>query len=267
MNHWRPTTFIFASMILHVIAVLTLLLEPALWRWSVSAIFLNQVWISFACLWPRSKLLGQNMVHLPEAAIQRGEIVLTFDDGPAPEVTPKVLAILAAHGVRATFFCIGERAAAHPELCRDIIAAGHTIENHGQRHRNHNAFSGIRGWMKEVGDGQATLEIITGRSPQFYRALAGFRNPFLAQVLHRLGIRLASWTRRGYDTNTADANVVLARLVKNLAAGDILLLHDGNAAKTAGGNAVIIEVLPHLLSAIAKQKLNPVTLSSACNLH
>ena len=252
-------------MILHVIAVLTLLLEPTLWRWSVSAIFLNQAWISFACLWPRSRLLGKNLVRLPEAAIQRGEIALTFDDGPAPEVTSKVLAILAAHSIRATFFCIGERAAAYPELCRDIIAAGHTIENHGQRHRNHNAFSGLRGWMREVGDGQATLEIITGRRPQFYRALAGFHNPFLAPVLHRLGIRLASWTRRGYDTNTADANVVLMRLVKNLAAGDILLLHDGNAAKTAEGIPVIIEVLPRLLTEISNRKLNPVTLSSACN--
>ncbi len=267
MNNWRPTTFILASMILHVIAVLSLLLEPTLWRWAFGAIFLNHVWISFACLWPRSKLLGENLVRLPQAAIQRGEIVLTFDDGPTPEVTSKVLAILATHGVRATFFCIGERAAAHPELCREIIAAGHTIENHGQRHRNHNAFSGLRGWMKEVGDGQATLEIITGRRPQFYRALAGFRNPFLAPVLHRLGLRLASWTRRGYDTNTSDADVVLARLVKNLAAGDILLLHDGNSAKTAEGIAVILEVLPRLLSAISNQKLLPVTLSSACKPH
>ena len=264
MNAWKPTPFIFGSAMLHVAAVIFILFEPARWLWAIGAIAFNQAFICAACMWPRGSLLGDNLVRLSEEAIQRGEIALTFDDGPDPEVTPKVLAILSAHGVRATLFCIGERAPAHPELCRETIAPGHAIENHGQLHRIRNAFFGLSGWMKEVGDGQITLESITGRRPEFYRALAGLRNPFLAPVLHRLGIRLATWTRRGYDTNTTDTEVVLARLEKNLAAGDILLLHDGNAAKTAGGSSVVIEVLPRLLAKISNQKLTPVTLSNAC---
>ncbi|KAF0200557.1 MAG: polysaccharide [Gallionellaceae bacterium] len=265
MRAWRPTPFILGSVILHLVAVVYILFEPAQWLWAVGVIALNQAFIFAACLWPQGSLLEDNLARLPDAAIQRGEIALTFDDGPDPNITPKVLAILAEHGVKASFFLIGMRATAHLELCRNIVAAGHTIENHGQLHRIRNAFFGLRGWMKEVGDGQSTLESITGRKPQFYRALAGFRNPFLAPVLNRHDIRLASWTRRGYDTFTTDAEVVLARLVKNLAAGDILLLHDGNAAKTASGNSVVLEVLPRLLQEISNKKLSPVTLPSACN--
>ncbi|EQD34432.1 polysaccharide deacetylase, partial [mine drainage metagenome] len=151
-------------------------------------------------------------------------MTLTFDDGPDPAVTPQVLHILAQHQVQGTFFCIGEKAAAYPDLCRAIVTQGHTIENHGQRHRHHTALSGFRGWRREIGEAQETLERITGRRPQFYRPLAGLRNPFLDPVLYGFGIRLATWTRRGYDTRCDNAEVVLARLTRNLAAGDILLL-------------------------------------------
>ena len=264
MNAWRPAPFVIASAALHLGAALLLLLKPELWRWAFGAVLLNHAAICAASLWPRSTLLGGNLARLPEASVRRGEIAITFDDGPDPEVTPKVLAILAAYGVQASFFCIGERAAAHPELCRDIIAAGHAVENHGQLHRKHYSLLGFRGWLREVGDAQATLEAITGQRPRFFRALAGLRNPFLDPVLHRLGISLASWTRRGYDTRTGNADTVFARLINNLAAGDILLLHDGNAARTPVGQPVVLDVLPRLLNELAVRKLKPVTLSSAC---
>ena len=74
------------------------------------------------------------------------------------------------------------------------------------------------------------------------------RNPFLGPVLHRLGLSLVSWTRRGFDTREGDPAAVLARLARGLAAGDILLLHDGNAARTADGGPVLLDVLPPLLA-------------------
>jgi peptidoglycan/xylan/chitin deacetylase (PgdA/CDA1 family) len=264
MNAWRPTPFIFASIILHLGAVLLLIFKLELWRWTLGAILLNQIFICAASLWPRSTLLGANLVRLPETSAGRNEIAITFDDGPDPEVTPKVLAILAEYGVQASFFCIGERAAAHPGICRDIIAAGHAVENHGQLHLKHYSLLGLRGWLQEVGFAQATLENITGQRPRFFRALAGLRNPFLDPALHRLGLSLASWTRRGYDTRTSNADIVFARLTNNLSAGDILLLHDGNASRTATGQPVVLEVLPRLLKELDVRKLKPVTLSSAC---
>lgn len=264
MRTWRPTPFILAAICIHAGALALVLLTPSYWNWAVAAVLLNQAAIIASGLWPRSILLGANLARLPAAAVQRREVTLTFDDGPDPEVTPQVLDILARHRIRATFFCIGEKAAAHPEICRDIVARGHTIENHGQRHRNLAALSGIRGWKREIGDAQRTLEQITGRRPRFFRALAGLRNPFLDPVLRHFDMRLASWTRRGYDTRCADPDTVLARLTRGLGAGDILMLHDGRSARSASGTPVVLEVLPRLIAVLAAHNLNPVPLTSAC---
>ena len=264
MRTWRPTPFILASICVHAGTLALVLLAPSYWRWALATVLLNHAAISAAGLWPRSTLLGANLVRLPAAAAQRREVTLTFDDGPDPEVTPQVLDILARHQVRATFFCIGEKAAAYPELCRDIVARGHTIENHGQHHHYLAALSGIGGWKREIGNAQQTLEKITGRRPQFFRALAGLHNPFLDPVLQHFNIRLASWTRRGYDTRCGDANTVLARLTRGLGVGDILVLHDGNSARSASNTPVVVEVLPRLIAELAAHNLNPVPLSSSC---
>jgi peptidoglycan/xylan/chitin deacetylase (PgdA/CDA1 family) len=264
MSAWRPTPFVVASAALHAAAVPAILWQPGLWPWAVAALVIDHAVIAAAGLWPRSTLLGANLLRLPDAAAQRGEIAITIDDGPDPEVTPQVLAILAAHGAKATFFCIGSLAAAHPEVCRAIVAAGHDIENHGHSHRRRTSLSGPGGWSREIGEAQAVLTVITGRPPRFFRALAGLRNPFLDPVLHRLGLRLATWTRRGFDTRSGDAERVFASLSDGLAAGDILLLHDGHAARTATGRPVVLEVLPRLLDELAARQLKPVTLDSAC---
>ena len=251
---------------LHGVALLLLMIYPQEWRWAAATVLFSQLMLMAAGLWPRSTCLGANMVSLPAAAVQRGEVALTIDDGPDPQVTPQVLAILAQHGARATFFCIGERASAYPELCRSMLAAGHRIENHGARHPTLCSLSGPAGWRREILDGQHILQRITGQTPHFYRAVAGLRNPFLDPVLHGAGLQLASWTRRGFDTRERDPDKVLQRLTHQLAAGDILLLHDGNAARTPLGEALIVTVLPRLLEAIRVRGLTPVTLAHACHL-
>lgn len=152
----------------------------------------------------------------------------------------------------------------HPELCRRMLAAGHSIENHGARHPTLCSLSGPAGWRREVEEGQHILHRITGQAPCFYRAVAGLRNPFLAPVLHALGLQLATWTRRGFDTRERDPEKVLQRLTQGLSAGDILLLHDGHAARTPSGQAVIVAMLPRLLETIRAHGLTPVTLAHAC---
>ncbi len=265
MRAWRPTLLLKLSILLHALGLPLLLLEPQLWPWILAVVGGDHVIITLAGLAPRSTLLGPNVTRLPESAARRGEVAITIDDGPDAQVTPQVLAVLEEFGAKATFFCIGERAAAHPELCRRIVAAGHSIENHGQRHRKLGALLlGYRGWLQEVGAAQDTLTAIAGRPPHFFRALAGLRNPFLEPALHHLGLHLSSWTWRGFDTGTGDPDRVLSRLTRNLAAGDILLLHDGHCARTPSGKPVIVEVLPRLLSKLRASKLEPVTLASAC---
>ena len=97
---------------------------------------------------------------------------------------------------------------------------------------------------------------ITGRPPVFFRAPAGFRSPFLDSVLAPRGLRYVSWTRRGFDTASADPRGILSRLTRGLAAGDVLLMHDSAPA--------VLAVLPELLEKISEQGLKAVSLASAC---
>jgi peptidoglycan/xylan/chitin deacetylase (PgdA/CDA1 family) len=221
----------------------------------------DQLLISAAGLWPRSHLLGPNWTRLPGAPADA--VAITIDDGPDPEVTPRVLALLAAHDARATFFCIGERVRAYPQLAREILAAGHGLENHTERHSLRFSLMGPRTIAEEVRRAQESIRGVTGEVAQFFRAPAGLRNLFLEPVLARQNLRLVSWTRRGFDTVHADPQRILASLTKALRAGDILLLHDGHAARTEAGTPVILEVLPRLLEKLAAARLRPVTLRAA----
>jgi peptidoglycan-N-acetylglucosamine deacetylase len=249
-----------ASALVHAAAAGSLV-RPELWPWALGAVVANHVLLTAGGLWPRSTLLGPNWRRLPPCAAS-GRIALTIDDGPDPSVTPQVLARLDEHGAKATFFCIGERVVRYPELAREIARRGHAVENHSQRHRASFALLGPRAIAREVSQAQEAIAVITGSPPLFFRAPAGLRNPLLEPVLRRLGLQLASWTRRGFDTVSRDADGVLRKLTRGLGAGDILLLHDGHAARTPAGTPVIVEVLPRLLDRCAAASLSSVTLRS-----
>lgn len=265
MARWRPAPFLQVSAVLHAGAAAGLAVAPGLWPQWLGLVAANQAVLTAAGLWPRSTLLGPNLVHLPGAAAARREVALTIDDGPDPAVTPRVLDLLDAAGARATFFCIGERAACHPALVRDIVARGHAVENHSQHHAKSFAALGPGRMRAEVVAAQATLTDLAGRRPIFFRAPAGLRSPFLDPILANQDLRLAAWTRRAYDTRRGNADFVCGRLSSGLAAGDILLLHDGNAARTADGEPVILAVLPRLLATIRAAGLATVTLADGCS--
>ncbi|MBA4327454.1 MAG: polysaccharide deacetylase family protein [Polaromonas sp.] len=251
------------SLGIHAAAAVAVLAFPSVWPWALAVLALNHALLATVGLLPRSHWLGANWTRLPAAAAARGEVALTIDDGPDPVVTPAVLDLLDRHGAKATFFCVGRQAALHPEICRDILRRGHRIENHSQLHRHNFSLLGPAGFRRELEAAQATLTAITGDRPQFFRAPAGLRNPFLDPALQRSGLRLASWTRRAYDTREGDPAIVLRKLCRSLRAGDILLLHDRHAALTPRGVPVILEVLPALLQAIGQAGLRPVTLREA----
>lgn len=263
-RRWRPTALLCSTAVVHVVALGVLLIAPANWAIALSALVINHAILTAAGLWPRSTLLGPNWTRLPAAATARKEIAITIDDGPEPDVTPAVLDLLAAHHVRATFFCIGTCAERHPALVAEILQRGHEIENHSQHHHHTFSLLGPAGFAREILAGQVTLQRLTGRLPRFFRCPAGLRNPFLEPVLARHDLHLASWTRRGFDTRETNPQKVLTRLTDGLAAGDILLLHDGHVARsTSSGRPVILDVLPPLLDAIKARGLNPISLSDA----
>jgi peptidoglycan/xylan/chitin deacetylase (PgdA/CDA1 family) len=262
-KRWRPSLWLRASALLHGGAVAITVARPLWWPWTVGAVLANHLQLVAAGLTPRSSSLGSNWTRLPSRAAARGAVAITIDDGPDPKVTPQVLAILAAHRVRATFFCIGERVERFAAEARACAAAGHELENHSYHHSARFSLFGAAHLRREIERGQRAIAEITGRRPLFFRAPAGLRNPLLDPVLQQLGLQLVSWTRRGFDTVTCDIDTVLRRLTRDLAAGDILLLHDGHAAQAGTGKPVVLEVLPRLLEALERRALTPVTLSEA----
>jgi peptidoglycan/xylan/chitin deacetylase (PgdA/CDA1 family) len=262
-DRWKPTSLVAGSMGLHCLAGASALLGAEAWPWAIGAVAANHMVLGAVGLWPRSTLLGPNLVTLPEAAIARREIAITFDDGPDPEVTPRVLDILDEHNVRATFFCIAGHATRHADLCREIARRGHGVENHSREHPMSFALRGTGGMRREISAAQSDIAAVTGRPPRFFRPPAGLRSPLLDPVLHEAGLMLVSWTRRAFDTRVGDEDLVFSRLAVGLAAGDILLLHDGHGARTPGGEPVVLKVLPRLLRQAQTLGLRPVTLGHA----
>jgi len=260
---WQPSPLIGASLWLHALAVIGVIAAPGLWRWALAALLANHALLTLFGLLPRSHALGPNWTELPVTATARNEIALTIDDGPDPAVTPQVLDILDHFEVQATFFCFGEQAESHPDLCHEIVRRGHAVENHSQHHRHNFSLLGPCVLRRELQAAQNTLTAITGERPLFFRAPAGLRNPFLDPVLTRLGLQLASWSTRAFETRIGDVERVEKKLLRGLRPGAILLLHDGNAARTSGGIPVILEVLPTLLTAAAAAHLRLVTLRQA----
>jgi peptidoglycan-N-acetylglucosamine deacetylase len=260
---YRPSPAIRASVALHIGAAAAVLVRPQACPWALGAVVADHLLLTAAGLWPRSSLLGSNWTHLPKASAACACVAITIDDGPDPEVTPRVLDLLDERGARATFFCIGERVLQHPALAREIARRGHAVENHSQRHLLRFSLLGPSAMAAEIARAQQAIGDTTGETARFFRAPAGLRNPLLAAVLERAQLQLASWTRRGFDTRTGDADRVLGRLTRNLASGDILLLHDGHAARTAAGAPVILTVLPQLLARLSATGLKCVTLRAA----
>ena len=266
-RRWPWPPLVGASVGLHAAALGSALLLPDTAAWAAGAVLLDHALLTGAGLWPRSTWLGPNVRRLPAACAARGELAITLDDGPDPEVTPAVLDLLAAAGARVTFICIAERARHQGALLRRLVDAGHSVQNHSLHHRHHFSLFGPRRLAAEIAGAQALLADLTGVAPHSFRAPAGLRSPLLDPVLHRLGLHLVSWTRRGFDTRDGDAARVLARLggglKGGLAGGDILLLHDGHAVRTAAGRPVLLDVLPALLQAVRAAGLRPVTLADA----
>lgn len=259
---WRPSPLLYGAAAVHVAGIGAMLTHPGSIVPALAGIAATHAAMCAGGLWPRSTWLGPNLLRLPPSA--QDCVALTFDDGPNPALTPRVLDLLDQHGARATFFCVGERAAAHPALVREVVRRGHAVENHSMHHRLHFSVFGPGRMLRDIGAAQQVLGDLTGQAPRFFRAPAGLRNPFLEPVLCRLGLQLAAWTRRGFDTRSGDiAARVEQRLTGKLAGRDILLLHDGNPGFDPTGNPHCTTVLPPLLAAIDRAGLRCVTLRAA----
>jgi peptidoglycan/xylan/chitin deacetylase (PgdA/CDA1 family) len=176
----------------------------------------------------------------------RREVWLTVDDGPDPADTPRLLELLAARGARATFFVIGENAARHPGLIRAIAAAGHEVAHHTHTHPLAwfwCASPARVGW--ELDAGLAVLQA-AGVRPVRFRPPAGIKNPWLAPALRVRDLTAVGWSARGLERRSRDAEEVANRVLRGLAPGAILLLHEGPRVPAAIRVEAVRRVLERL---------------------
>jgi peptidoglycan/xylan/chitin deacetylase (PgdA/CDA1 family) len=159
----------------------------------------------------------------------RREVWLTVDDGPDPQDTPQILALLAARGARATFFVIGERAGRHPELIGEITGAGHEVAHHTHTHPL--AMFWCASPARVAQELDAALEVLraAGVRPARFRPPAGIRNLWLAAALKSRGLTGIGWSSRGLERWSGDAAAVAARVLRGVGPGSILMLHEGPA--------------------------------------
>ena len=173
------------------------------------------------------------------------EVWLTIDDGPSAD-TVAILDALDRHGAHATFFLVGERAQARPDLVGEIRRRGHGIGNHTQTHPSARFWGlGPRAMAREVGQAQQALAGLAGEAPRWFRSVAGHTNPFLAAPLRAHGLARVAWSARGYDAVDGDPLRVLQRIGRGLRPGAIVLLHEGAAH---GRSVEIVEAALCLLA-------------------
>ena len=192
------------------------------------------------------------VTRLPVAG---GAVALTFDDGPHPDGTPAVLAVLADLGLRATFFVVGAQAARRPALVADIVAAGHEVGLHGHRHLPHVLMppAAVR---RDLDRGLEEVEGAAGAPVATLRAPFGAASLATVAFARRNGLLLAGWSRWGWDwTPWATAAGIAAGVAGAATPGDILLLHDSDAYSAAGSWRRTLTALPLVAARLSARGL------------
>jgi peptidoglycan-N-acetylglucosamine deacetylase len=199
--------------------------------------------------YPNSYLFGVPITKLDGP----GKVVgLTFDDGPNPDATPRVLDALKARGVKATFFILGRHADEWPDLVRRVADEGHVVGNHGWHHRKLH----VRGpsyVRRDLTMGTESIERASGVRPKLFRAPHGFRNPWVSSIAASLGQRTVGWSRGVWDSKKPGVDAIVRRTVDGTRPGRIMLLHDGDGYDMHGDRSQTAAAMPRILDELLER--------------
>jgi len=196
-----------------------------------------------------SPVFGHALGSLPLAAPGERIVALTFDDGPNPEATPRILDALAASGTKATFFLLGRHVERWPALAERVADEGHVVGNHGWHHRKLHT-QGPASVRRDLELGTTAIVGATGVRPTVFRAPHGFRAPWVTAIARSLGQRTIGWSLGVWDTALPGAEVIVERTVNGARPGSILLLHDGDGYDPAGDRLQTAAAVPQIVTAL-----------------
>lgn len=253
------------AMLVKAVALLAILLEARLLSGAacVVAIALTVAALCGFLAWvivaPSAQFLVPSVCALPPGAER---IAFTFDDGPDPVTTPRILALLAEHGARATFFVVGSRAEAHPELVERIVHEGHAVGSHTFTHSHAFHFGSPARQREDVQRGIDVVTRITGSAPRLFRPPQGLRTPLLRDALAGMKeLVCVTWTERGLDAMGRPASKIVTRLAPEVRAGAILTLHDGAGLGGSRDRSPTVDALAELLPLARERGLACVSLA------
>lgn len=207
---------------------------------------------------PQLEMYDEVISHGP---VGHARVALTFDDGPHPVTTRKVLAALAQTRHRATFFVLGEKARRHPEVLREVHAAGHSIALHGDLHDRLHAFRMPSSVRNELVRAKQAVFAATGTRPRYFRPPLGQTSLTTVRGVRRVGVTLVGWSSRGFDGLRGQRpEAVVERVWRTLDDGAIVMLHD--AAEHDDFEPVSIAALPRLLALLDERGLTSVGLDT-----
>jgi peptidoglycan/xylan/chitin deacetylase (PgdA/CDA1 family) len=208
--------------------------------------------------WHRNSwLFGPVLNRLPASS---NAVAITFDDGPNPDATPRILDVLREEGVSATFFVLGRHAERWPGLVRRMTEEGHQLGNHGYWHRK--LHRRLPSYVRDdlTRGTEAIVQASGGVRPRVFRAPHGFRNPWVTPIAASLGQRTIGWSLGVWDSARPGASEIARRALNGLHAGSILLLHDGDGYDPDGDRLQTAEALPMIIRGLRDRGLQFTTL-------
>ena len=188
-------------------------------------------------------------------------VALTFDDGPHPVTTRRVLETLAPTHHRATFFVLGEKARRHPDVVREIQAGGHTLALHGDSHDRLHSFRMSRSVRDTIVRAAAAVEAAAGVRPRFFRPPLGHTSFTTVRGARLAGVTLIAWSSRGWDgIRGRRPEAVVERVGRTLVDGAIVMLHD--AAEHDDFEPASVHALPRIVALLDERGLTSVGLDA-----
>ncbi len=187
-------------------------------------------------------------------------VALTFDDGPAPEHTPRLLDRLDELGLTATFFCVGSAARRHPQLVAEVVRRGHEVGVHGYHHEHH--FARTPSWVRrDLRTATYVLES-AGVRPRWFRPPFGQTPGATLWEAHRQGLQLVLWSVWGREWADSDVDGVARRVTRRLRGGDIVLLHDSDHFSPPGTAERARQALGPIAEWMSRRGLRSLTLGA-----